>query len=353
MTLAVLTSPGPDFVGDEALGDSGRLPPPLTGIGRKLKPEWMEKVFKGDGRMRPYLKTRMPSYAVHAKALTALLQRVDARPDLPDLSEGGETVAGKKLLGIQGGMNCVTCHVWGDKPSLGIQALDISGLDERLKPKWFRDYLLNPAGYRPGTLMPPLWPGGVSMVKDVCGGDTEKQMASIWKFIAEGEGLPGGYPEIVPGAFELKPTDRPILQRTFMNGVGARAIVVGFPGGVNLAYNAESGGPAKLWRGRFFDAYSTWFVRAAPFEDPLGEDVLDWPAASAEGPPVRFGGYRLDGAGNPTFILRRSGKEIMDHYEGVGSGLKRTLVGEVDRVDHPAGAEVEEAGHQTFIYSWK
>ncbi|MCP5556024.1 MAG: hypothetical protein H7A54_20460 [Akkermansiaceae bacterium] len=45
-----------------------------------------------------------------------------------------------------------------------------------MNPEWFHDYLLNPAGYRPGTLMPPLWPGAI-LNKDVLGGDTEKQIA--------------------------------------------------------------------------------------------------------------------------------------------------------------------------------
>lgn len=353
---------GPDaarnrfFIGDEGIADAGRLPPPLTGIGQKLKPGWMEKVFQGEGRVRPYVKTKMPAYPQHAAVFTMLFQTVDAKPDLPELAHG-DIQAGRKLLGIQGGVNCITCHVWGDHPSLGIQALDISSLNERLQPTWFRNYLLDPAAYRPGTLMPPLWPGGESMVKDVLGGNADKQIASIWEFISKGEGLPLGYPEVLPGAFELKPTDRPILQRTFMTGVGPLAILVGFPGGVNLAYDGLRGRPAKMWRGRFFDAYSTWFVRAAPFEDPLGEDVMDWPSGSDAEPQMEFGGYRLDKAGNPTFLLRVDGAEIEDHYEADDGMLKRTIRGKWGGFTHPVGALVEEksgeAGVRTFVYSWK
>jgi mono/diheme cytochrome c family protein len=356
---------GPDiarnryFVGDEGIADAGRLAPPLTGIGKKLRPDWLESVFKGTGRVRPYLQTQMPIYASHAKALSKLLIEADPK-DLPPLAEGDVT-AGHKLVGIQGGVNCITCHTWGDKPSLGIQALDISDLDKRLNPDWFRDYLLNPAAYRPGTLMPPLWPGGQSMVKDVLGGDSEQQIAAIWAFIKDGEGLPEGYPEHIANAFELIPTDRPILQRTFLKNVGPHAILAGFPGGIHIAYDGDKGRPALTWRGRFFDAYSTWFVRAAPFEDPLEKEVFAWPKAS-DTDPAGYRGYKLDSQGNPTFLSTQVGIEIEDHYTVIDGQLHRTLSWPTGKPEptwtHPEGltqtaAPSPKPNQRTFIYSWQ
>ncbi len=351
---------GPDaarghyFLGDEALGDTGRLPPPLTGIGRKLQPAWVTGVLEGKNRVRPYLQTRMPVYAGQAKALSTALH--DAR-SLPALAKG-DVEAGRKLLGTQGGVNCITCHTWGKQPSLGIQALDLSQLTQRLQPEWFREYLLNPAGYRPGTLMPPLWPGGQSMIQDVLNGDTERQIASIWAFIANGSGLPLGFPDVASGAFELIPKDRPIVQRAFLNGAGPYAILAGFPGGVNLAYNGETGQPARMWRGRFFDAYSTWFVRAAPFEDPLGSDVLDWPESAAH----EFRGYRLAADGSPVFLLRIGGVEVSEHFSAAEGALRRELSWNGALVEptwpHPSGAIVAEepgggTGKRVFVYRWK
>src|SRR5690606_22146034 len=95
----------PYFVGDEAIGDSGRLPPPLTGIGHKLRSEWMKGVFEGSegSRVRPYLKTEMPLYRAHAAALTAWLQRIDAQLEARALTEReSDLEAGRKLLGIHG-----------------------------------------------------------------------------------------------------------------------------------------------------------------------------------------------------------------------------------------------------------
>lgn len=351
----------PFFVGDEALGDSGRLAPPLTGIGHKLQGKWLEGVLAGaeGSRVRPYLKTRMPNYPAHAKVLAEWLARIDARPDAAPLVEHpGDLEAGRKLLGIVGGTNCITCHTWGEQRSLGIQALDLSSLDQRLRPEWFRSYLINPAAYRPGTLMPPLWPGGQATVRDVLGGDADRQIAAIWGFIREGEGLPEGFPDRSSGLYELVPTDRPILQRTFFEGTGTKAILVGFPGGINLAYDGSGARPAVVWRGAFFDAYQTWYSRHAPFEKPLGEKVAALGETGAE-TGRRFRGYRLDAAGNPAFLFEDGEREVSERYSVADGKLVREFSwteGGPPAVTHPEGVEVEtkaEGKTLTFTYSWK
>lgn len=363
----------PFFVGDEALGDSGRLAPPLTGIGRKLRRDWLEDVFAGveGSRVRPYLKTGMPRYPEHGGALAAWLEKIDRPEEAVPLVERKEDLeAGRKLLGIAGGVNCITCHVWDGQRSLGIQALDIASLDRRLRPEWFRAYLLDPAGYRSGTLMPPLWPGGHSAVPDVLGGDTERQIAAIWSFIREGEGLPEGFPDRASGQFEMVPVDRPLIQRTFFEGTGTKAILIGFPGGINLAYDGASSQPSALWRGAFFDAYHTWYSRSAPFEKPLGKERVDFPVADdATGPATRaaterrFRGYRLDPAGNPTFLFTEGDRELSERFAVEEGRLVRTLSwkkGDAPLATHPEGLAVEtqggtggEGGTLTFIYSWK
>jgi mono/diheme cytochrome c family protein len=349
----------PYFIGDEGLADSGRLAPPLTGIGHKLLPEWMEGVFKGTegSRVRPYLKTGMPVYDTQAKALTEWLQKIDAKPDAtPIVHEASDLDAGRKLLGIQGGVNCITCHNWAERRSLGIPALDISSLDKRLRPEWFREYVLNPATYRAGTLMPPLWPGENSTVPDVLGGDTERQIGAIWSFIREGEGVPEGFPDHAAGQFELVAKDRAIIQRTFLEGVGTKAILVGFPGEISLAFDGSAGYPALVWRGPFFDAYNTWFSRFAPFEKPLGTEINAFPES---GPRGAFRGYEIDAAGNPTFLLKSPDREFREHYEVKEGTLIRTVTwtgGATPEIVHPADVEVEEtsaAGTLTFVYSWK
>jgi len=347
------------FVGNEALGDAGRLPPPLTGIGHKLRRDWLEGVLAGEleKRVRPYLKTEMPAYAAHASTLADWLAKIDqedgARPlvDRPDDLE-----AGRKLLGTNGGVNCVTCHNWGHQKSLGIPALDLSSLDERLQPSWFRRYLLNPAKYRPGTLMPSFWPEGHASVMAVLNGDSERQIGAIWNFIKKGEGLPEGFADRSGGQFELIPRERPIIQRTFMKKTGSKAILVGFPGEIHLAFNGESGFLSLVWRGRFFDAYDTWFTRAAPFGEPLGDEVYEVSEPEIKG---RFRGYKLDEGGNPTFLVHRDSREFRERFSVAEGQLMREVrwaEGGPPKLRHPKDVLKSEASGEnilTYTYSWK
>jgi cytochrome c553 len=346
----------PYFQGDHNLGDTGRYPPPLTGIGGKLRPEWLAKVLAGENRVRPYLKTKMPQYGAATAELGKLLGVADARAALK--FEGGDDTAGRKLMGTQGGAGCITCHRWGDRPSLGIQGPDLSNIAARLQEGWLREYLINPAAYRPGTLMPSFWPAGKSFNPAILGGDTDKQIASIFKFIESANGEPEGFPQNRNGEFEIVPKDRPVVQRAFTDGVGVRAILVGFPTGVHLAYDGDKGGPGLAWKGRFFDAYLTWYSRFPTFEKPIGEQVVAWPKPSG-----RFLGYRLDAKGNPTFLNEQGGVKVEETYEGIEHGLRRTVTWAPTpdfkpTITHPAGMIVDmkessTEGRRVFTYLWK
>ena len=359
---------GPDaarqayFAGDHNLGDTGRLPPPLTGVGRKLQPEWLEKVLTGEFRVRPYLQTKMPIYGAATARLGAALASADAKPEtaLP----GGDDTAGRKLLGTQGGVGCITCHRWGERPALGIQALDLSNLGQRIQPGWLREYLVNPASYRPGTLMPSFWPDGKASNHDILGGDTARQIASIYSFAKSANGEPEGFPALAGGEFELLPKDRPIVQRTFFEDTGTHAILVGFPTGAHLAYDGQNARPAVAWRGKFFDAYNTWFSRFAPFEKAGGPAVKTWPAATeGDAAPVRFHGYRLDAQGVPTFLYSVAELQVEERFDGIENGLTHIVTWNPDAptapvITHPDGVTVtEEAasvpGRRHFTYLWK
>jgi cytochrome c2 len=358
---------GPDaarkayFLGDHNLGDTGRYPPTLTAMGRKLQPDWLAKVLTGEFRVRPYLQTKMPIYGAATAPLGALLVKADEKKETQ--FPGGDDTAGRKLMGTLGGLGCITCHRWGEHASLGIQALDLSNLGQRIQPGWFREYVVNPAGYRAGTLMPSFWPEGKAANHDILGGDTDKQIASIYSFAKSANGEPEGFPVTAGGAFELVPKERPIVQRTFMEGVGTHAILVGFPSGVHLAYDGKNARPALAWKGKFFDAYNTWFSRFAPFEKPPGDSIVKWPAASTSSAEVRFDGYRLDAQGVPTFLLSVGGVRVEERFDGIEDGLRRTLTGDASAlkkfpVAHPESVTVTEdsastPGKRSFTYEWK
>ena len=68
--------------------------------------------------------------------------------------------------------------------------MDLTQVARRLQPPWFRRYLLDPAALRPGTRMPMFWPDGEATLKTILGGDTERQIESLWQYLSEGENAP-------------------------------------------------------------------------------------------------------------------------------------------------------------------
>src|SRR5262249_31752399 len=46
------------------MGDEGRVPPSLTGVGAKLTANWLKTLFDQGGKDRPYMLTRMPKFGL-------------------------------------------------------------------------------------------------------------------------------------------------------------------------------------------------------------------------------------------------------------------------------------------------
>jgi len=323
------------------LGDEGRLPPLLTGVGAKLTDATLHKMLQGEGAVRPYMTTRMPDFGeAHAKFLTRHLAATDVRANVKPTPRDGEenkvgrNKYGRELMGVKG-LNCITCHKLGGRKSLGIQAMDLAHSPKRLRPEWFRDYLINPASFRPGTRMPSFWPEGKA-VSRIFGSNTPRQIDSIWVYLNELEQtrLPEGLEK--KGGFELKPGKRPIVFRTFMEGAGTHAIAIGFPQGVHAAFDSEKVGWSLLWRGKFLDAESTWDDRFTPMAPPLGDSV----ATLRTGPAVallknleqpwpkdglQMRGYRLANDGTPTLLYSHGTTKITDTLTPKGKGLRRRM----------------------------
>ena len=324
--------------GDVDLGDEGRLPPPLDHVGRKLEPAWLSKVLAGTGDVRPHLLARMPRFP---KAAVALLPVDLARADLardhltkpPTETEvfgklDGLAEAGRQLLDT----GCVQCHPLRGETLPGTVGVDLVGLRQRVRPEWFRDFLRDPATLKSRTRMPTFFPNGTSANQDLLEGDVDRQIAAMWAYLVDVEKQP--LPDTVVAArtrdFELIPDDRPLVLRTFSKEAGTRTIAVGFPQGVHLFFDAEHVRPAIVWRGRFLDAYGTWFDRFAPPAGPLGKDRIAFPNAPSfvgegEG-ESRFRGYRVDETGVPTFLYRVGALDVEDRFEPHGErGLRRSL----------------------------
>lgn len=181
------------------LGDEGRLPPHLSGVGGKLRADWLGQVLTNRATVRPYLAVRMPQYGpANVGELAALLRAADAPAPAPP-ETAGDAAAGRQLVGV-GGYGCIQCHRWGVYEALGSSVMDLTHMARRLEWPWFHAYLLDPAGLRPGTRMPAFWPEGRATVPGVLEGDTERQIAAIWAYLKQGLDA-----EPPPGLLEARP----------------------------------------------------------------------------------------------------------------------------------------------------
>lgn len=311
------------FVGTADLGEQGRVPPTLDGVGAKLRTSAIEQILDGQGRVRPYILTRMPNFGSSASdPLPKLFAQADgaAKEDKPEKIDDNLAKAGAHLAGLDG-LACISCHGISGYPSLGVPAVDLSYTYARLRRDWFDQYMRNPALVYPGTRMPTFWQPGQKVHAEVLGGDPTKQINALWNYLALGSSMPLPKGMIAGGEYTLMPQDRTIVLGTFMDGLSARCFAVGFPQQVHFVYDGEHRRAAKAWRGQFMDAAGTWFGRAGLLCQPAGVDVIEFPAGDAVAIlqnstdlwPEQFGrdaGWRFlgtdrDAMGTPTFRIAR------------------------------------------------
>ena len=139
----------PSFVGTTPeMGDEGRLPPRLDGVGAKLTEAYLKQVLERGAKDRPYVKTVMPNFGGgDVGPLVGLFQELDAphaerlaELDEPPLRSKSE---GRLLVGTKG-FGCVKCHQFNKQKAEGIQGIDMTIITRRVRPEWFVKYVTNP-----------------------------------------------------------------------------------------------------------------------------------------------------------------------------------------------------------------
>lgn len=360
----------PFFVGSELkLGDDGRIPPPLTLVGAKLRPAWLKRVlFDGDSVRQHYMATRMPQFgAKNLPELPALFGRLDSldgvamtipspesRTESEREREKTLRAAGRELLGDKG-LNCIACHTFNGKAAQLNQGIDLLTSFERLQPVWFNRYLRNPGAFRPRTVMPTAWPNGQATFKNFLDGDTDRQIEAIWYYLSLGTSAAD--PPGVRGVnTKLTVDDLALIHRGRSRVAGFRGIAVGLPEKLNYAFNAETGTLSAVWRGDF--VHVNWSGQGAgdfhPASEPaqLAQDVSfarladendPWPLLPVLSKEARtnpnplypknvgyqFRGYYFDSRAIPTFQYRSGEVEIDDKIDAQApsesSRLRRVL----------------------------
>ena len=317
----------------EALGDQGRLPPPLTHVGAKLKPEWITEVLLRGRRQRDYLDAAMPQFGeANVGHLVNLFGKVDELEavTIPKVANTQESKnAGYEMIGTTG-LSCIACHDFNGQKAGGAGALDIVHATERLRKNWFHLYLREPARFHPTVIMPQYWPSGVSVRPDILGGDAAQQIEALWTYLEDGTRAkkPVG---LSRQSRELRVGDVAEICRG-RGPVGYRGIGVGYPHGINLAFDSEEMSLRLLWKGEFanvdlgsFEPRGTGrisFPPGIPFHRLKSLDD-NWPYKGKTTYPFpqdhgyQFRGYHLDALRRPTFRYHYGDIVVEDFFEDV------------------------------------
>jgi mono/diheme cytochrome c family protein len=332
------------------MGDEGRIPPTLNGIGGKLTPQYLRHVLDQGPKDRPYMHTRMPRFGN-----ANVGQLVDAFAAVDTIEPVAKIVYSQPLSRVKadarhlvGGnaLGCIKCHTFAGHRAEGIQAMEMTKMPQRLRRDWYHRYMLNPQAVRIGTRMPAAWPDGKTFYPDLLDGQTAKQIEAMWVYLSDGgrAQLPVG---LNRNSIPLVPDKEAIIYRGFLQGAGPRGIAVGYPEKAHLAFNPNTLSLAMIWQGAFIDAARHWTERGDGFEGPLGDNVLQfptavsfarlakddepWPTKNARELGHHFRGYRLSSDQRPTFLYEVDGVHIEDFPNAVDAKpnaaptLSRTL----------------------------
>ena len=317
----------------EALGDQGRLPPPLTHVGAKLTPQWITQVLLNGKRQRDYLDASMPQFGEanvgHLVALFGKLDKLEGVtfPKIANIRESKD--AGYEMIGTNG-FSCIACHDFNGQKAGGAGALDIVNVTERVQKNWFHLYMRQPSRFHPTVIMPSYWPGGQSIRPSILGGDTAQQIEALWAYLEDGTrakkpaGLSRQSSELRVGAVAEICRGR--------GTAGFRGIGVGYPERISLAFDSEEMALRLLWKGEFanvdigsFHPRGTdriSFPAGVPFHRLKSPDD-NWPYKGKtnytfpQDHGYQFRGYRLDAQRRPTFMYRYGDIAVEEFFEDV------------------------------------
>lgn len=367
------------------MGDEGRLPPPLDGVGAKLVPEMFRSILDAGAKHRPYMRTRMPGFgAANAGHLAADFAAIDKLPAVAahkfTEAPGRVKARGRHLVGGEA-FSCIKCHTFNGQRAEGVQGIDMALMPKRVTREWFHAYISEPQKIRPGTRMPAIYLEGKSPFAGIFAGSGLAQTEAMWLYLKDGASaaVPLG---MGAKSIPLVPTDGAIIYRNFVAGAGARAIAVGYPEKAHLAFDGNELRLAMIWHGAFIDAAKHWTERGSGWQGPLGDNVLrlhggapfavlakgdaPWPAEPAKKLGWRLKGYRLAKDDRPTFLYAMDGLSVEDFPNPVPMGkdhdphLRRTLlVSATKRIENvyyraAVGERVEEmTGGWYRVDAWK
>jgi hypothetical protein len=133
--------------------------PALAGEGGRRLPAWLFDFLGQVTPIRPFLRVRMPSFALDDGDVAAVVTTLAARMDVPfpfqpvfreRLAPESRQLAALLVQVLR----CSQCH-----PA---SAPLLRGLARRVQPRWLRAWLADPEARLPGAAMPAYFAGGAN-----------------------------------------------------------------------------------------------------------------------------------------------------------------------------------------------
>ncbi len=169
--------------------DANEGPPQLNKEGFRVQSDWLYHFLGNVKPIRPWLKVRMPSFNLSTEEKNKIVTGFQAKASQPTFVandakiewEPGEKAAAVKLFEA---LACASCHTTGFNKDQA-SAPNLYKAKPRLRPDWIEAWLHNPQKFMPGTVMPSFWEGGESLEEGILGGDANKQVKALVKYILE------------------------------------------------------------------------------------------------------------------------------------------------------------------------
>jgi mono/diheme cytochrome c family protein len=165
--------------------------PALTWLGEKLRPDYLAEFIAGHdpNKPRPWIVGRMPGFATYAGVLAQGLPHQLGFGVVPPepAPDAGKAKTGEKLIGENGGFNCIQCHILGKRAATAVfeaPGPNLAWGPHRLRKEYFVRWALAPTRIDPETKMPRFADEkSQTTLTDFYHGDAREQFESIWDFL--------------------------------------------------------------------------------------------------------------------------------------------------------------------------
>lgn len=174
-------------------------PPTLETVGAKWLPRELEAIihYPSKHRRRPWLSVRMPEYRWQdgqLRELAGALRQADRsflEQQLESVTESRHSSEERLLAGARlvtsDGFGCVSCHPIGSiqpsQPESGKRGPNLSGIGQRLDPRWFSSFVRDPVQVSRRMEMPSIR----VPVQGVLDADLNEQLAALWYVLSDAQ----------------------------------------------------------------------------------------------------------------------------------------------------------------------